>query len=411
MPPRIAFGLTNLLEDALLASAGSTPPDFPMSNMLDERPGVVAAWAEGDQGLFEFNKNNGRYIDIDEGGGEVRVDVGGPTSSVSTRWDYAVTLQAALNAAGGLAHTYTCFWNADQRLRIGATGTFSILWSTGTDSANNIGAETGFDTSGDDPLIGPAQTVYIADQRRYSTTIVVRFDITTATRFYMLPVFLEGDDDTDYGDGSYSGVSSALKIYGHSAAIGLVPALIKALASVEIEISPRGGYDEVNPIQMGVQASPSNYRYYYLVWKHYDESNVHRVGFVGGMASTGSSTRTVIELAGHRMVEESEPIGSSNYYPVPHLKRWRLPLAFDRWGGTDYRNVIHEVVRHGKTKPMVVAVRYSGDDGVEDGTLTAEDEADIGLLLWGAVVEYNGDNYGGEGSEALSGELVIEQVR
>ena len=166
---------------------------------------------------------------------------------------------------------------------------------------------------------------------------------------------------------------------------------------------------EENTIQVCGQVSGPAYRYYMFGWRHFDESDEHRVGLVRAMIQRlWSTTRTVRELRGHGLVDPSEPISQANYYPTRGEMVWRLPLAFDAWGAADYRATIHPVIRQQRSTPLLVALRW---DEILDATVDAEDEADKGILLWGCVHEYSGDTLTAEGSEYMSGELVIGQIR
>jgi hypothetical protein len=91
------------------------------------------------------------------------------------------------------------------------------------------------------------------------------------------------------------------------------------------------------------------------------------------------------------------------------LTRWVAPLNFNAWDAADYRDTVQRVVREGAATGLVWALRW---DEIVDGTYDAEDEADLGFLLWGAVTSYGQGTYSGRGSsDYISGELTVEQVR
>lgn len=403
MPSRLAFGLTNLFDD--VRSSSPFKADLPASNSFNPRPRVVAASEEGNHGWVELRASTGRYIDIDEGGGEVNVSLTSTTyGEAIRREDFALRLENELNLAGGL--TYDVYFTVEGRLRIDASGTFSILWDTGTNSANNIGPEMGFDTTDDDT----GASTYIADEARFSTVTVIVYDLGAATAVDLFALILDGDDDTDYGEGTFSGVASRLRIHGHASALPPIPQVWADNASLTLTPSPRPAEDE-NTLQVAYQSAPSSYRYCAVVWHHLDESQTHHVGLAGAFAELSSNTRTLVEIDGHGLIDAAEALGVGNAYPAPHEIFWRLPLGFDEWEEADYRTVIHAAVRHSKTTPLLVLVRYAGTGGIEDGTLNAEDEADKGLVLWGSVVDFSLDSFSGASSAYLTGELVIEQVR
>jgi len=110
------------------------------------------------------------WLDVKENdGAEVSVQVS-EKRQTPTEWPgydaegLAEAVQTALNAASGLAGTYTVTYDhIYQKFKITASGItkLSLLWSTGTHAANSIGSLLGFDTSADDAEAGT--TSYTAD--------------------------------------------------------------------------------------------------------------------------------------------------------------------------------------------------------------------------------------------------------
>ena len=87
----------------------------------------------------EINENN-LYIDFNEGSGELSasLDVGGYTIS-----DVAAEVSRILNEIGTLTYTITMD-RATRKLTIGASGTFSLLFATGTNLALSAASALGF---------------------------------------------------------------------------------------------------------------------------------------------------------------------------------------------------------------------------------------------------------------------------
>jgi len=69
--------------------------------------------------------------------------------------------------------------------------------------------------------------------------------------------------------------------------------------------------------------------------------------------------------------------------------------------------VVQGVVRHGKADGLLWALRW---DEIADGTHKAQDEADRGFLVWGALQEYSLDTFVGESADYMSGSLKLEQI-
>lgn len=399
---RAGFGLESLAEGAVHSSS-AMQVDFPAKNAGDDpRPRVVAWGPEGDHGVFELRAASARYLDINEGGGVQSISLTATSfGETIRREDLAMRIQTELNAAAGLALTYTVYWTVAHRLRIEASGVFSILWLTGPNAATSVGREVGFDVTADDT----GAAVYVADKRRYSTITCLIYDLGTATAINAVALILDGDADTDYGTSP-----SSLRVYGHGVALPPIPEVWRLFALTTLTPSPRPA-EANNTIQLAAQASPVACRYWCVAWHHLDESAQHKVGLVALYVMTLSASRTVHELSGHALIDDGVGLGIRDYYPVQHELRWRLPLGFDEWEEADYRAVLHAAIRRGRSEPILVAVRWAGTTSILDAGVTAQAEADRGLLLWGSVVDSEGDDYSGAASAYLSGSLTLEQVR
>ena len=397
---RVAFFVDDLFGDALYASSFADPKS-PATNALDKRPGIMFQSAEGADGQFEVYSTN-KWIDIDEGGGEVSVSI---PLGVYRRLDLTVAITAALNASA-LALTYSTYFNANNQFRIdGAGGNFDILWKTGTHGSDNaatsIAREIGFS-----PILdSTGMSTYIATLKRFSTATSLIFDMGTATEVHAVALMLDGNSDTDYG----TGTGSYLKVFGNASLLGLWIEGWNAGASLTMAFSGRPSETE-NTIQMAGQAAVGSvaYRYYMVAWRHYDESDEHRIGLCKAYQTLQSSSRTVRELDGHGLDDPSQPTVRGNYYPVSGDLVWHMPLAFDSWDASDYRAIIHPAIRQRRSTPIVVALRW---DDILATTYTVEDEADIGFVLYGSVTRYSKDKFVAEGSESMTGELLIEQLR
>lgn len=85
------------------------------------------------------------WIDFDEGDGELSVQI--PIGSY-TLTDLALAIKTAMDSVGDLTYTVT-FNRTNRKITIAATGTFSILKSTGSHLATNPWSVLGFTQSGD----------------------------------------------------------------------------------------------------------------------------------------------------------------------------------------------------------------------------------------------------------------------
>ena len=380
-------------------SSSSEQATLPARNAEDPRPGVQFAAAEGDDGWFEISIANG-WIDLQEG---VAVPVSVPIPPFTgKRSDAALHVQTAINASAFTTLTYTVEFLASQKceISVSAPNVFTLLWDSGAHTGANIGLEFGFYTAADTGSTTAHQGIY----ERYSTSTFLLFDLGAAVAVDAFALILAGNSDTNYGSGS----DSHLRVYGNATNLSNhTVSQWESYASLTLTYSGRPAESE-NTIQVVGQSSPVAYRYYMVSWRHFDASNEHRIGLARAFDVLWSSTRTIREMSGHGPVDPSGAIRQGDYYPISGDLVWQLPMAFDSWPVADYRAVIHKAVRARKSSPLMVAVRW---DEILSGGVSADDEADQGLLLWGSITEYSLDKRTAEASEYISGELLIEQVR
>lgn len=121
--------------------ATSEATDFPVSNLANHNRSDV--WRSS--GFFVITSSN-KYLDFNEGGGEKNAVLYEGNYSASA---LATHIAERIVAAGGSTYaitqsSLTGLWT----ITISA-GTFTLLWSTGANSANSVGSMLGFDVSAD----------------------------------------------------------------------------------------------------------------------------------------------------------------------------------------------------------------------------------------------------------------------
>ena len=373
----------------------------PYTNALDDRPRLV--WQAPDPGYWSTPAT---FIDIIEGGGPISVSIpataGGPVY-----WGNAIEI--ALNMST-LSHAYTVVYNpATAKFTISANGanTFSILWQSG----GHGGA------SGDTPRqwLGWPKTSantglansHTAPEKRFGTELFITFNLGSAKEVDAIMCILEAGAEASINDADVSSVQA----YGNAAFISSSSRdAWQAGASSVMNFTPQPTESE-NRLQVARAADGTSmtYRYWAFSWRFFDEERVHGVGILKAFKKYASTTRQITELSGHGLVDPTQPMSISNYYPAQDLLRWVAPLNFNAWDATDYRATVQAVVRLGKSEGLVWSLRW---DKIVDGTYSAEDEADIGFLFFGAITSYSQGSYSGRGStDYISGELEITQVR
>lgn len=374
--------------------------DSPYTNALDDRPRLT--WQAPTPGYFATPSC---FLDLNEGAGQISVPL--PASNGNpTMWSQ--TLQVFLNASSLTTLTYAISYDAaTSRFTISASGSFSILWSSGAHggaSGNNPRQWLGW---GVNPSDTASQATHVAPEKRFGTELFITFDLGSALTIDALAIALEAGTGASINSASYS----SIKAFAHSAPLSTVNrADWEANASKTLTFSSQPTETE-NSLQVAYDSGGAamSYRYWAFSWRFFDEDPYHAVGILKALKKFGSTSRQITELSGHGLEDPSAPLGIGSYYPSQSLLRWVAPLNFNAWEATDYRATVQAVVREGKAKGLVWALRW---DKITDGTYNANDEADKGFLFWGAITSYGQGSYSGAGSFSyISGELTIEQVR
>jgi hypothetical protein len=403
---QVAFGLTDqLLAGTLTPSTLAFEPGTPWQNVQKDSPGVQAAILEGEvnQGWFEVGSSN-KWIDVNEGSGPVSVEVAsGYYSSAGALRDAVST---ALNTAGGLSDTYTITW-VNGWYAIGSTGTFSILWESGTHGSSladdNIGQELGFSTAADDASAGS----HTADEQRYSTAAGFHFDLGSSIALHAFLWYAEGGDD---------GVAASfdnVAVYLDTAFRGWHRDAWIDASSTAVGFSARPTDQDVNQIQLGFQdpdtATP--YRYGFVSWRHWDSSADHRIGLLKAFKATLDSTngRTIGPLRGHRPILGGEPRNLRNYYAPPGITRWRASMTFPDWEIASWKGVILSLAAHGLQTGALWVEDFTSLKGNTIATTLAD--VNLGRVLWCTLQSLSGGDATGQADAYRTADAAIEQLR
>ena len=383
-----------------------------VENASDPRPRV--RWITGADTVVQ-SRSLGLFT-VDDGNQYIQIS-GSPLPAASTTYtvpsglysadQLASTITALLQASGPYT-AWSCEYTSQGRFRFTRTGTGDVLfrWKTGTRGSDGDGTslakEMGFDDSSDQLAgVGTPPTPATANEYRYDTTTMILFDKgnTDADLYaWLCDVDVSGGVDD----------SLPIKVYGNGTLLAFDVQSWVSGATHTLTFSDAPEYAE-NQIRLAHNGGAYAASQYWLwVWRHQDEVRRHKVGLCKAFDRTWSGTRTITTLAGHGMQQPQRGLGINNYYPVTQLRRWNVPLSFDSWGAADYRTVIQGVVRHGKADGLLWALRW---DDIASGAVDANDEADKGFLVWGALQQYSLDTFVGESADYMSGSLKVEQIR
>tara|TARA_R110000824_G_scaffold7944_1_gene36241 strand:- start:4144 stop:5397 length:1254 start_codon:yes stop_codon:yes gene_type:complete len=385
-------------------------------NVSDSRPKV--AWRAGKSAplatetSFEVDNDN-RYIDIEDSGANTE------TLSIPRGSYTGPNFVIAINAQFA-ASTHAPEWIADYNpvsgifsfldASISPTNNIKLLWKTGPNGSDNtdksLAREIGFVNPGGDAADTALGITQQASYGRWNTHTFIRFKLDTSES---LRAWICEIDNQSLGSKDETIDDANINIFGNNSNLGQLFNWQDS-ASVDLEYSPGGIFSE-NQIRLAYVAGgdSANYTNWLFSWRHQDSHKIHTVKLCKAFLRTWSSTgRTLSTLSRAGLNDSSASLGVDNYYPAPRLKNWVAPLSFDSWPAAEYRTVVQGVVHHGRQNGFVWALRW---DDIVAGTVNAEDEADKGFLLWGALQDYSLDTYVGESADYMSGEIVVEQIR
>lgn len=146
-------------------------------------------------GYFYIETGTNDKLDFNEGSGEVTATLVQGGYDADT---LAAEIETRMEAAGG--HNYTVSYSdVSNKFTIqDDTGTVTLLWNTGTNTATTVGGDIGFDTSADDSAAASHSSDYIrihnyaafevetVDQSAVSTTFMVVLGLNLTSSYQIL---------------------------------------------------------------------------------------------------------------------------------------------------------------------------------------------------------------------------------
>lgn len=382
-------------------------------NVSDPRPRVAWIAGKADPSAAETRfvvDNNNRYI-------PATAWPVGTTDLTLTRGTYTGTQLANEITAQFAASTYMPTWIASYDVSTGIftlldaaispTNDAKILWATGNNAAKSMAKELGFVNPGGSAADTTTAAIVIkAEFPRWNTHSSVKFKMPSAKN---LRAWLCEVGNAELGEVDSTIDVSSIRIYGAASDLGNLFNW-QTSAPIDLTYSPGPSFSE-NQIRLALYSSgsASTQTHWMFTWRHQDSHKTHNVKLCKAFERTWSDTgRTLTTLKKQGLLNTGQSLGIDNYYPVPRLQRWVAPLAFDAWPASEYRDVVQEVVHHGRQNGLLWALRW---DDIASGEVDAEDEADKGFLLWATLQDYSRDTYVGESADFISGELDLEQLR
>ena len=164
-------------KDGDLAEQGAI--DFPVGDDLQYMPGAHGSLIAGFYGttyvpqpLFVVDATNNK-IDFNEGSTELTATVASGSYTATT---LCAAMKAALEDAGALTFTVT-FSTTTAKFTIAASGTFALLWNTGTHKLVDVHTMCGYSASADDT----SAATYTADTVAIGSAYVHNFEFADYT--------------------------------------------------------------------------------------------------------------------------------------------------------------------------------------------------------------------------------------
>lgn len=130
--------------------------------------------------VFTIEDESNNYIDIDEGSGDVAVEISAGTYAGD---ELSTEIQSKLNGNGSLSNTYTVTYSFQTlKFTISTGSNFTISWSDGSSASKSIGYTIGFDVSANDS----GSSSYAADYSRSGVPSEIEKAISRLAGFFYL---------------------------------------------------------------------------------------------------------------------------------------------------------------------------------------------------------------------------------
>ena len=390
-----------------ILGASPADPNTPFENVRDPRPRVVFSHPASNGGFQITSKN--QWIDfkfIPAAGGGATATLKIPAGFYNTPAALASQIQSLINgsAPGAGMHVNTSFTvihNVDGYFEIEmhatASDQYQILWKTGSHGTggadNNVGAVLGFyllgTTVNDSATFGTGQPVYKALRARFSGATYLRgrtqaigddmAPTSPKVNLFSCHLFAQGDwshlvtlsgTRPDFTDVQiYTSVGADFGDHEND----WMNAVTAGTASV-YSFTERDNVDHISSetdnalqIAMSIADTPPSVKYWYFSWKYQDSMRTHEVGTLGLWMKSGEGThkegsspsRTISQIRGLQILDDSTTMTPANAYPASGLQRWELPLRFDYWTMAEWHDVFEETVRTARQLPCIFILNWT----------------------------------------------------
>lgn len=334
--------------DSVDVSASSSDSEFPVSNI--QSPIRSKVWRSS--GNFEIAA--GYKIDFSKGGGQLTATVSAGTYTPTT---LAAHIKSILEAADGV-NTYTVTFSTSTGLWTIATsgGTLSLLWLTGTNTANTFAPVIGFTVADN-----TGATTYTGSTIAIHTNEWVLIDTLTAQNIDSFMMFF------DAMRGYQFSTNAVLKIQANATNSWSSPA-------VNVTLTPNSTYE----VAANFWTSAQSYRYWRL--SIVDPANANLYVEVSKLVLAYATQLSMVPDNGMVMdFQDQSEIERSPYgheyadvYPIQK----KLSINHRALSYSDVQ-LLHEIyLRLGRSSPLAVAIDptetlFTKEDFVIYGKITS----------------------------------------
>ena len=251
--------------DWMQNNMSSEHPQFPkedtgtdtLSQYFRSRYGVGSG-----NGVFYIYAGNNK-IDFNEGGGELTATL---TNGYYNGQTLATEIKTQMEVTGALTYTVT-YSETTAKFSISGSGSFTLLWNTGTNKATDISDSCGYSDAADD---GPGAGPFVSDDRRIHWYYeLLNKDLLTAYQYNFIALLnhnlsssatitLYGADDSNF---SVNPVSDIITYNANNIFFFLSAARTKRY--IQIRVSDRensSSYWQIGTVYLGNYWEPSRKR-------------------------------------------------------------------------------------------------------------------------------------------------------
>lgn len=343
--------------------------DADTADLLADQPGRMVVAGRGVDAYYQVIAGTNDKITFDEGGGTLTATL---TPGLYSGATMATEVKTQMEAVGGL--TYTVTLAASLTWQINGSGSFSLLWDSGTAGVAKCARMLGWDVA--TTASSPTQLADRAAVGNYLALLVDCGSSVTASAV-MMQVAASAEGTPDY-DG--------VRVFSAVSSLGGSLAAWEAGPSSEHDLSARTVDDA--PLQVGFHplAVPVGARYWWAGWVWDDDCLTHALCLARMwepadlLYSSGRSIDADVRMG---PADSGNPMTYTDAYPAPGGIAWQHDLMATGWPVADYASVLLAVQRITPRRCCLVVLDVEeAQDGNDTTWATLQG---YGVIVWGST--------------------------